>query len=129
MYKKKKKRQREIIFIIVGSIIVLILFVISLLMDNSKKVIKNKLLFLGTINYSMVHPREIFKEAYLVSACCIVCLHNHPSNDVTPSKEDIMFTERLIRTGNIQGIPVVDHIIVGNDSYYSFYENKNSLNI
>ena len=84
---------------------------------------------MGTINSSTTHTREIFKEAYKLSASSIVCLHNHPSNDITPSKEDIMFTERLIRTGSIQGIPVVDHIIVGEDSYYSFYEHKNSLNI
>ncbi len=97
--------------------------------NNKQELITKKLLFMGTINQSITHTREIFREAYKVSASSIVCLHNHPSNDVTPSKEDIMFTERLIRTGNIQGIPVVDHIIVGNDSYYSFYENKNSLNI
>ena len=84
---------------------------------------------MGTINSSVTHTREIFKEAYKVSASSIVCLHNHPSNDISPSKADILFTERLIKTGNIQGIPVVDHIIVGEDSFYSFYEHKNSLNI
>ena len=84
---------------------------------------------MGTINGAVTHTREIFKEAYKVSACSIVCLHNHPSNDTTPSKEDILFTERLMRTGTIQGIPVVDHIIVGDDSYYSFYENRHSLNL
>lgn len=97
--------------------------------NNKQELISKKLIFMGTINSSTTHTREIFKEAYKLSASSIVCLHNHPSNDITPSKEDIMFTERLIRTGSIQGIPVVDHIIVGEDTYYSFYEHKNSLNI
>ena len=54
-------------------------------LDNAKKVIKEKLLFIGTINYSVVHPREIFKEAYLLSASAIICVHNHPSNNLKPS--------------------------------------------
>ena len=87
------------------------------------------MIFKGTINCSITHTREIFKEAYLVSASSIVCLHNHPSNDVTPSKEDILFTEKLMKTGTIQGIPVIDHIIVGESNYYSFYEHKDILNI
>lgn len=97
--------------------------------NNKQELIEEKLIFMGTINGAVTHTREIFKEAYKVSACSIVCLHNHPSNDITPSKEDILFTERLMRTGTIQGIPVVDHIIVGDDSYYSFYENRHSLNL
>lgn len=97
--------------------------------NNKQELITRKLIFMGTINSSITHTREIFKEAYKVSASSIVCLHNHPSNDISPSKADILFTERLIKTGNIQGIPVVDHIIVGEDSFYSFYEHKNSLNI
>lgn len=97
--------------------------------NNKQELIDKKMIFMGTINQATTHTREVFKEAYKLSASSIVCLHNHPSNDTTPSKEDILFTERLIRTGSIQGIPVVDHIIVGEDSYYSFYEHKNSLNI
>ena len=97
--------------------------------NNKQELISKKLLFMGTINSATTHTREVFKEAYNLSASTIVCLHNHPSNDVTPSKADILFTERLIKTGNIQGIPVVDHIIVGEDSYYSFYEHNNILNI
>ena len=86
---------------------------------------KKKCIFIGTINMAATHTREVFKEAYLLSATSIVCLHNHPSNDTTPSREDILFTERLMRTGEIQGIPVVDHIIVGENNYYSFYEKQN----
>ena len=97
--------------------------------NNKQELIERKLLYMGTINQSTTHTREIFKEAYRVSASTIVCLHNHPSNDVKPSKEDILFTERLMKTGSLQGIPVVDHIIVGENSYYSFYEHKNILNL
>lgn len=79
---------------------------------------------MGTLNRSLVHPREIFKEAYLLSASSIVCMHNHPSGDITPSKEDVLFTESLSSIGKLQQIPVVDHIIFGEDTYYSFYEHN-----
>lgn len=81
---------------------------------------------MGTINRSVVHPREIFKEAYLLSASSIVCMHNHPSGDVTPSHEDILFTNNIMEVGRIQKIPVVDHIIVTDYEYYSFYEKHHS---
>jgi len=97
--------------------------------NNKQELIERKLIFMGTINQATTHTREIFKEAYRTSASSIVCLHNHPSNDVTPSKADILFTERLMRTGEIQGIPVIDHIIVGESIYYSFYEHSSVLNI
>lgn len=91
-------------------------------LDNQKRIIKEKLLFVGTINYSIVHPREIFKEAYTLSATSIICVHNHPSLDITPSKEDKILTQNLKEVGNILGIPIIDHIIIG-DGYYSFFEN------
>lgn len=97
----------------------------ALYFNNKQELINAKVLFMGTINRSVVHPREVFKEAYLLSASSIVCMHNHPSGDTTPSLEDIRFTKSLYEIGNIQGIPVVDHIIVSDTSYYSFYENKN----
>ena len=94
----------------------------ALYLDSKKNLIEKKLLFIGTINKSIVHPREIFKYAYLLSASSIICVHNHPSGDVSPSKEDIILTNSLVDIGNIQGIKVVDHIIIGKD-YYSFFEN------
>ncbi len=100
-----------------------------LYLDNKQRLISKKLLFMGTINGSITHPREIFKEAYKVSASNIICLHNHPSNDITPSKEDIAFTQTLIKTGKIQGIPIIDHIIIGEDNFYSFYEHSDILNL
>lgn len=92
-------------------------------LDNAKKIIKEKLLFIGTINYSIVHPREVFKEAYMLSASTIICVHNHPSNNLKPSQNDIEITKRLIDIGNILDIKVLDHIIIGSNSYFSFLEN------
>ncbi len=91
-------------------------------LDSKKRVIKEKLLFIGTLNQSLVHPREVFKEAFLVSASSFLCVHNHPSSDVTPSKADTLLTRRLKEIGDLMGIPLEDHIIIGRDSYYSFYE-------
>ena len=91
-------------------------------LDSSKKIIKEKLLFMGTINKSIVSPREVFKEAYLCDATSIVCIHNHPSGNVLPSKEDILLTRRLKEVGDSFGVNIIDHIIIGN-KYYSFYEN------
>ena len=92
-------------------------------LDSKKKIIANKLLFKGTVDRSLVHPREIFKEAYLLSASSIVCVHNHPSGNVSPSKEDIFLTKMLREIGNLMGVEVSDHIIVGKEEYYSFFEN------
>ena len=98
-----------------------------LYLDNKSRLIERKLLFMGTINQSIVHPREIFKEAYLTSASKIICLHNHPSGDIKPSKEDIYLTKSLVEIGKLQGISVIDHIIVGKDNYYSFYDKNKDL--
>ena len=92
-------------------------------LDASKKIVKVKLLFKGTLDHSLVHPREVFKEAYLLSASSIVCVHNHPSGNVTPSKEDKLLTSNLVKIGLMHGIYIVDHIIIGNSNYYSFFEN------
>ena len=93
-------------------------------LDNSKKIIKEKLLFIGTLNYSVVHPREIFKEAYLCSASAIICIHNHPTGNIKPSVEDIEITNNLKNVGMILGIKLVDHLIIGHEKYYSFLENN-----
>ena len=95
----------------------------AIYLDTKSKLISFKLLFKGTLNSSTVHPREIFKEAYLLSSSFIVCLHNHPSGDPNPSKEDIILTQNILELGYIHGIYLIDHIIVGNNKYFSFYEN------
>lgn len=95
-----------------------------LYLNTKKELIERKLLFMGTLNQSFVHPREIFKEAHLLSASSIICMHNHPSSDTTPSNDDIILTKSLIEIGRLQQIPIVDHIIFGDTNYYSFYENN-----
>lgn len=96
----------------------------AIYLDQHKKLIDKKLLFKGTLNKSLVHPREIFKEAYLASAAYIICVHNHPSGNVIPSQDDINITNNLMKIGYIQGIPVLDHIIISSNNYFSFYENN-----
>lgn len=92
-------------------------------LDASKKIISIKLLFKGTLDRSLVHPREIFKEAYLLCSSSIICIHNHPSGNVEPSKADKILTSQLMEIGNLHGIPIIDHLIIGKDKYYSFFEN------
>lgn len=99
-------------------------YFICVYLDVTKKLIHEKVLFIGTLNRSLVHPREVFKEAYRVSASSIICIHNHPSGEVLPSKEDIVFTAQLVKVGKMLGIEVIDHIIIGNEKYYSFFENN-----
>ncbi len=98
-----------------------------LYLDSKNNLIERKLLFMGTINRSIVHPREIFKEAYLTSASKIICMHNHPSGDTTPSMEDIRLTKSLIEIGKLQGIELMDHLIIGDDNYYSFYNERSDM--
>jgi DNA repair protein RadC len=100
-----------------------------LYVNQKKELIERKLLFMGTINRSIVHPREVFKHAYLCSASGIICIHNHPSGDTSPSKEDIRLTNSLVELGAINGIPIIDHIIIGDDNYYSFYEEGKIINL
>ena len=92
-------------------------------LNKHKRIISYKLLFKGTLDRSLVHPREIFKEAYLLSASSIICVHNHPSGILNPSNEDLYLTKSLINIGNIMGIEINDHIIIGKNGYYSFFEN------
>ena len=94
----------------------------ALYLDSKKNLIDKKLLFIGTLNKSIVHPREIFKYAYLLSASSIICVHNHPSGDTIPSKEDLNLTKALVEIGKMQGINIIDHIIIGKN-YYSLYQN------
>ena len=100
-----------------------------LYVNSKQELIERKLLFMGTVNRSLVHPREVFKHAYLCSASGIICVHNHPSGDVTPSREDIRLTNSLVELGTMNGIPIIDHIIIGSDTYYSFYEEGKIINL
>lgn len=77
----------------------------------------------GSLSSSIVHPREVFKVAILSNAYSILLAHNHPSGDTTPSQEDLNITKRIKNASEIMGIPILDHIIIGSNGYYSFKEN------
>lgn len=93
-----------------------------LLLNIKNSVIGAHIVSKGSLTGSIVHPREIFKAAILSNAACIVLVHNHPSGDPEPSKEDISCTTRLIKAGNVLDIPVIDHIILGDDCFISMKE-------
>ena len=93
------------------------------LLSANNAVIGIETISIGTLTNTQVHPREVFKQAIRQSASGVILAHNHPSGDSVPSDEDLFLTERLVETGQIIGIHVIDHIIVGEDSYYSFRDN------
>ncbi|MCP8617014.1 DNA repair protein RadC [Salirhabdus salicampi] len=95
---------------------------IALYLDTKNQIIHQQTLFIGSLNASIVHPREIFKEAVKRSAASIICAHNHPSGDPTPSQEDIQITKRISECGKMIGIEVLDHIVIGNGRYVSLKE-------
>ena len=77
----------------------------------------------GTLDAALVHPREVFKVAFLANAACLILAHNHPSGDPTPSSEDLTLTKTLAEAGNLLGVKIIDHIIIGRDGgYHSFRE-------
>jgi DNA repair protein RadC len=92
------------------------------LLDTKHRVLRTTVLSVGTLDASIVHPREIFREATAGGAAAIVLFHNHPSGDPEPSREDTRLTERLIAAGVVMGIDVLDHIILGDARYFSFRE-------
>ena len=97
--------------------------VFKLILLNTKNIIiSTKDIFKGTLNSSVVHPREVFKEAVQRGSANIIVCHNHPSGDPNPSKEDINITIRLKECGRIMGIELLDHIIIGNNKYVSLKE-------
>jgi DNA repair protein RadC len=92
------------------------------LLDTKHRVLRTTVLSVGTLDASIVHPREIFREATTGGAAAIVLFHNHPSGDPEPSQEDKRLTERMIAAGVVMGIDVLDHIILGDARYFSFRE-------
>ncbi len=97
-----------------------------LLLDTKHKIFKAEEISVGTLNSAPVHPREVFYPAIRQSASAIILAHNHPSGDVTPSEEDLALTNRLVRVGEIMGIPILDHFIVGSaasNHYFSFKQS------
>jgi DNA repair protein RadC len=93
------------------------------LLDAKNKIMKNEVVSVGTLTASLVHPRDTFKAAVRESAAAVVFVHNHPSGDVRPSQEDILLTRRLVQAGDLLGIRVLDHVIVGDGVHFSFRDN------
>ncbi|WP_062110292.1 RadC family protein [Bacillus niameyensis] len=95
---------------------------VCLYLNTKNQVIHRQTVFIGSLNASIVHPREVFKEAFRRSAASIICFHNHPSGNPTPSREDIEVTQRLVECGKMLGIEVLDHLIIGDKKYVSMKE-------
>jgi DNA repair protein RadC len=84
-----------------------------ILLDTKHRVLRTRILSVGTLDASVVGPREVFREAVSVNAAAVIVFHNHPSGDPTPSRDDVELTERLVAAGVVMGINVIDHIILG----------------
>ena len=97
-------------------------YFLALLLDGKNRIIRRVQISEGSLNQSIVHPREVFSPAVKESAAAVILVHNHPTGDPAPSSEDITITRRLKEAGEIMGIKVLDHIIIGDGEYLSFVE-------
>ena len=93
-----------------------------MLLDTKNHVLGMPTVSVGSLSASIVHPREVFRVAIQQAAASIILLHNHPSGDPSPSQEDIAVTEQLIKVGKIMDLPVLDHIIIGDNKFISLKE-------
>lgn len=100
---------------------------LAIFLDHKKCLISHKIIFIGTNNKSIAHPREVFMEAIKCGASGVIVMHNHPSGNVLPSVDDTKTTERLIQSGYMLGIPLIDHIITNGKEYYSYYDEFKSI--
>jgi DNA repair protein RadC len=96
-----------------------------LLLDTKHRVMRTSVVSVGSLDTSVVHPREVFREATMVGAAAMVLFHNPPSGDPAPSDDDLALTLRLVRAGELMGISVIDHVIVAESRYHSMREQKN----
>jgi DNA repair protein RadC len=92
------------------------------MLDSKLRLIRSETLSVGILDASIAHPREVFRTAMLASASAIALFHNHPSGDPAPSEDDIFITTRLVAAGQLMGINVVDHVILGAGRWYSFHD-------
>lgn len=95
---------------------------VVLLLNTRNRVIGSNVVSLGTLDASIVHPRETFKAAVILGASAIIMVHNHPSGDPTPSREDLAITKRMVKAGEVLGIAVLDHVILGEGCHFSLKE-------
>ena len=98
-----------------------------LLLDTKRRVLRTTLVSMGTIDASIVHPREVFRAAANARAASLILFHNHPSGDPAPSEDDVALTKRMVRAGELMGIVVLDHIIVAENRYHSLREQGDLL--
>ncbi|MHB8846167.1 MAG: RadC family protein [Nitrospirota bacterium] len=94
-----------------------------ILLDTKNRLIREETVSTGSLTASLVHPRETFKSAVRESAAAVIFVHNHPSGDIKPSQEDILLTRRLVQAGDLLGIRVLDHVIVGDGGHFSFRDS------
>lgn len=98
-----------------------------LYLDNRKCLLLKKVIFIGTVNASSVYPRDVFREAVKCNSVGIIIVHNHPAGTINPSYQDVYLTNQFIKLGKMMDIEVVDHLIIGFGSYYSFRESNGDL--
>lgn len=92
------------------------------MLDTKHRLLRVKVVAVGSLDAAIVYPREVFREAMAASAAAVVLFHNHPSGDPTPSADDLLLTRRMLRAGDIMGIDVIDHLILADQRYYSLAE-------
>jgi len=95
---------------------------VAVYLDNKNNVIGWTKISMGTVSETIVHPRDVFRVAVRENASAIIVVHNHPTGETTPSREDLSTTNRLVDAGKTIGIPIVDHVIIGDNKYYSLKE-------
>lgn len=95
---------------------------VVLFLNTKNQIIHRQTIFIGSLNASIVHPREVYREAVKRSAASIICAHNHPSGDPAPSQEDILVTKRLVECGKMIGIEMLDHLVIGDRKFVSLKE-------
>lgn len=98
-------------------------YFLTLTLDGAHNLIEKRIVFIGTLNQSLVHPREVFADAITDRAAAIILVHNHTSNDVNPSAADIQVTQRLLEAAETMGIEVLDHLIITKTQHFSFKDN------
>ena len=96
-------------------------------LNTRKYVIDKKIIFIGTVNSSVVHARDVFREAVKCNAVSLILVHNHPAGSIKPSYQDMEMTNKFISIGKLMDIDVIDHLIIGKNSYYSFLESNGDL--
>ena len=97
-------------------------YFLVLLLNMKNQVLSLQTISVGSLSASIVHPREVFQAALRQSAAAVILIHNHPSGDPSPSQEDIAITDRLVQAGKLMDIPVLDHVVIGDNKYISLKE-------